>query len=383
MSVLTRELAQTIVERTMGIIQRNINVMNEKGVIIGSGDTERINQPHDGAVKVIAKKEIVEINTANANENQGTKPGVNLPIYFNKEIVGVVGITGEPSEVRGFGLLIKMTAEMILEQAFLIEQIQWDQRLKEEVVYQLIRSDEITDPFFNQRAATLELDLTIPRIAILVEFRQTANEQMIRTTRQKIISTLGSLKEKEDLIASIQTNQIVLLKNVRLKNGKWEKEFLLNQLNAWIQPFQQQMDLKLSIGSFYDHYRDLSLSFNEAKKALEVGSILYPEQDIYCYDQMGFPILISQLPDVKKHPFIGHYKTILDNDKNGELRQSLVTFIETNGEIHKTAERLFIHRNTLHYRLDKIKELTGVDPKKLNGLIELYTSMLLYILKKY
>lgn len=383
LKLLTRELAQKIVERTMGIINRNINVMNEKGIIIGSGDSSRINQVHDGAVEVIERGNIVEIDEEEAQFIKGAKPGVNLPIYFKNKIVGVVGITGKPEEVRGFGLLIKMAAEMILEQAFLMEQIQWDERLKEEILHQLITGEITSDPWFKERAKTLSIDLDVPRVAVILELRSNSlTEETMSNKKKKVLAILKSLIEPDDLLTLVYTNEIILLKKIRLKGMDWDKNHLLHQLNVWKSRLYHsaKVKLKIGIGTYYQDFKRLSQSYDEAKKTLKVGLTLYPDEDIYWYQEMGFPILIQQISNMNNHPLLELYKKILSKDKKGELQQTLKVFIEENGEINKTTERLFIHRNTLHYRLDKIKEITGKDPKKLNELIELYTSMLIYIL---
>ncbi|TCS84200.1 sugar diacid recognition domain-containing protein [Tepidibacillus fermentans] len=384
MKLLTRELAQKIVERTMGIINRNINVMNEKGIIIGSGDSSRINQVHAGAVAVIERGDIVEIDEEEAQFLKGAKPGVNLPIYFKNEIVGVVGITGKPEKVRGFGLLIKMAAEMILDQAFLMEQIQWDERLKEEILHQLITGENTSDPWFKERAKTLGIDLDVPRIVVILELRSNSlTEEALSKKRKKVVSILKSLIEPEDLLTLAYTTEIILLKKIRLKGLETDKDHLFQQLNVWKSRLYHsaKVKIKIGIGTYYQDFKELAQSYDEAKKTLKVGLTLYPDQDIYWYNEMGFPILIQQISAMNNHPLLEHFKKIVYRDKKGELQQTLKVFIEENGEINKTAERLFIHRNTLHYRLDKMKEITGKDPKKLNELIELYTSMLIHTLR--
>jgi len=375
LSLLTRELAQKIVERTMNIINRNINVMNEKGMIIGSGDQKRINQVHEGAVAAIEQKRVVEINEEEAKYIKGAKPGLNLPIYFKNEIIGVIGITGHPDEIRGFGLLIKMAAEMILEQAFLVEQIQWDQRLKEEMLYQIISGEGTTDPWFVERAKTLGINLEVPRIAVIIELDS--------LKRQNALFVLQGLIDSDDLMAIAYTTEIILLKKIHPKRSDWDKDQLLNHLQVWRNKLMDSInvEIKFGIGTYYKNFRNLAQSYNEGKNALEVGKILFAEQDFYWYENMGFPVLIQQILNVENHPFRQHFLSLYKNDKKGELQETLKVYIEENGEINRTAERLYIHRNTLHYRLGKIKEITGKDPKKINELIELYTSMLISLLK--
>src|SRR4051812_14949332 len=138
MRFLDQSLATEIVNRTMKIIKRNINVMNENGVIIGSGDQTRIDSFHEGAIRVIETQSGFEISELEAEQLHGVKAGINLPINDHDKVVGVIGITGPPDEIRNYGELVKMAAEMILQQAILIDEMQWDERLKEELTMQML-----------------------------------------------------------------------------------------------------------------------------------------------------------------------------------------------------------------------------------------------------
>nr|MDH3152713.1 sugar diacid recognition domain-containing protein [Bacillus licheniformis] len=110
MNYLSKELAEEIVERTMSIIRHNINMMDENGVIIASGDRSRIGDEHAGAKDALAAEKVISITPEECSALTGTKPGVNLPIVFHDEIIGVIGITGPPSEVSRYGELVKMAA---------------------------------------------------------------------------------------------------------------------------------------------------------------------------------------------------------------------------------------------------------------------------------
>ena len=115
MITLDTRLAQEIVTRTMKIIPFNVNVMDARGTIIGSGERSRIGELHAGAQLAIAQKRTVEVDTGAMRAMAGARPGVNLLLTVRGEICGVVGLTGDPEAVRQFGELVRMTAEMILE----------------------------------------------------------------------------------------------------------------------------------------------------------------------------------------------------------------------------------------------------------------------------
>ncbi len=126
---LDTKMAQDIVARTMRIIDTNINVMDARGRIIGSGDRERIGELHEGALLVLSQGRVVDIDDAVARHLHGVRQGINLPLRLEGEIVGVIGLTGEPENLRKYGELVCMTAEMMLEQSRLMHLLAQDSRL--------------------------------------------------------------------------------------------------------------------------------------------------------------------------------------------------------------------------------------------------------------
>ncbi|WP_366544450.1 sugar diacid recognition domain-containing protein, partial [Salmonella enterica] len=93
----------------------------------------------------LKENRIVEIDSATANQLKGVRSGINLPISFHEQLIGVVGITGEPEEVRAYAELVKMAAELVIEHMVLIEQRQWDKRYREELINQLILRENSTE----------------------------------------------------------------------------------------------------------------------------------------------------------------------------------------------------------------------------------------------
>ena len=114
---LNDTLARQIVSRAMKILSFSVNVMDERGLIIASGNPERLHQRHEGAVLALTENRVVEISDATARQLKGVRPGINLPIAYQGELLGVIGISGDPDIVRAYAELVRMTAELILEQA--------------------------------------------------------------------------------------------------------------------------------------------------------------------------------------------------------------------------------------------------------------------------
>jgi carbohydrate diacid regulator len=113
---LDHDLAQDIVDRAMAILPCNVNVMDSQGLILGSGEPERINTRHEGAQLVLANGRVVEIDAPTAKHLKGVQPGINLPLMLDQRLIGVLGITGEPEQLRTYAELVRMTAEMLVSQ---------------------------------------------------------------------------------------------------------------------------------------------------------------------------------------------------------------------------------------------------------------------------
>ncbi len=372
MQFLTYELAQEIVERTMKIINHNINVMNDEGIIIGSGDDGRVNQLHDGALFVLNQGKSFEIDKSTASSMTGTKPGINLPIHFNNQIVGVIGITGEPEQIRNYAQLVKMAAELVLEQSLLLERVQWKQRLQSEIVNRLISEKELSEEWINERAQFLGVDLDQPRIAIVLE--QPDNTEL---KIQELIRSVQFELEKNDLIGVTFNNEIVILKAVAIKSDENESASLVNRLLK-----ASGGKIQIGIGSMAESKKEIITSYQQAKRAIFVGSKLQPNQSQYDYKDYYLEIMLEKLSqDNQERKMFSFYQKMIVEGKKGELVQTFKAYIKENGELNKVAESLFIHRNTLRYRLEKITELTGKDPRNIMDLIELYIAMLINDMK--
>ncbi|KAA9030632.1 sugar diacid recognition domain-containing protein [Niallia endozanthoxylica] len=368
MRFLNQSLAQEIVNRTMKIINRNINVMNEKGVIIGSGDKKRIDSIHEGAVRVIETKSGFEISESDAEQLHGVKAGINLPINFHDKVVGVIGITGPPDEIRNYGELVKMAAEMILQQAILIDEMQWDERLKEELTIQLLNGTKNLNSLYFERVKRVGINLDIPRVAVI----------LAADNISKGYKWIREKRESDDLYV-MYSDHIILLKKIDLQGNQWVYSKTLKQIDNWILGLEKshQLHYKMAIGNYHPGIEGISESYREAVYTLSVGNKIDPHKAIYCYGDYKLPVFLARANQLGIGEQIGpYYQQIKDHDKKGELLETLLAYVEENGDMNKVAGRLFIHRNTLRYRLERITELTKKDPRKVKDLLELYLSIL-------
>ncbi|MBW8182320.1 sugar diacid recognition domain-containing protein [Shewanella nanhaiensis] len=379
MYFLDPSLAQQIVERTMKIIVHNINVMNAQGVILGSGEGHRIGSTHEGALLAISQNRTVEINAASADTLHGVKAGINLPLHHQGEIIGVIGITGDPKRLNSYGELLKMTAELIVEQANSLELAQWQYRQKEEFILQLIKSTEELTPHLIDWASQLGIDIYAPRVAAIIQVQGDKEQISANSILKKVLNLLES-PSRGNLVAMTSMTELVILKPAFLNGKQWDPQLESQRIDQLLSrlPLEMNARLKISLGHFFVKPADISRSYQTAKETLALGMQLSPDQNKYLYDDYSLRVLLSTLKDDwRGEELVTPFQTLIDADKKGQLNKTLTAYLTHFGDQQKCANALFIHRNTLRYRLDKIQQITGVDIQQLDGLLQLYLGQVL------
>lgn len=374
---LDEKMAQAIVSRTMAIIDTNINVMDAHGRIIGSGDNERLGELHEGALLVLSQGRVVDIDRSVVRHLHGVRQGVNLPLRIENEIVGVIGLTGEPESLRKYGELVCMTAEMMLEQSRLMHLLAQDTRLREELVMNLIHAEAPT-PALNEWALRLGIDLNQPRVAIVVEVDsgQLGVDSAMDELQQ--LQNAFTLPDKNNLVAIMSLTEIVVLKPALNASGRWDIEYHRRQIEQIIKRQQQngQLQFRIALGNYFTGPGNIARSYRTAHTTMMVGKQHTPESRAYFYQNLMLPVLLDSLrggwqANELSRP-LAKLKAI---DNNGRLRHTLHMWFRHDVQPLATSKALFIHRNTLEYRLNRISEVTGLDLGNFNDRLLLYIAL--------
>ncbi|AIN20335.1 CdaR family transcriptional regulator [Yersinia mollaretii] len=374
---LDPRLAQEIVTRTMKIIDTNINVMDGKGRIIGSGDEERLGELHEGALLSLSHGRIVDIDDAVARQLHGVRPGINLPLRLEGEIVGVIGLTGNPGQLRQYGELVCMAAEMMMEQARLVHLLAQDSRLREELVLNLIRTEEIS-PALIEWAQRLGVDINEPRVVAVVDVDSGQLSVDSAMSELQELQTLLTTPERNNLIAIVSLTEMVVLKPALNSHGRWDAidhrrrmELLLSRMTE-----RGRLRVRLSLGNFFTGPGSIARSYRTARTTMAVGKQRLPEQRSYYYQDLVLPVLLDSLRGGwQANELALPLAKLRAMDSNGLLRRTLACWFRHNVQPTATAKALFIHRNTLEYRLNRISELTGLDLANFDDRLLLYVAL--------
>ena len=205
------------------------------------------------------------------------------------------------------------------------------------------------------RAKKLHIDINVRRVVFVIE---TKNEN--DTNALETVKGLFSSKAK-DFITAVDEKNIILVKE--LKPGEtyddMEKtaKIIQDMLNT-----EAMTKVHVAYGTIVHEIKEVSRSYKEAKMALDVGKIFYSDKNVVAYNNLGIGRLIYQLPMSLCRMFI---KEIFDGKSPEDLDDETLTtinkFFENNLNVSETSRQLYIHRNTLVYRLDKLQKSTGLD----------------------
>ncbi|EFM20514.1 MULTISPECIES: CdaR family transcriptional regulator [unclassified Pantoea] len=374
---LDARLAQDIVARTMKIIDSNVNVMDARGRIIGSGDRERIGELHEGALLVLSQGRVVDIDEAVAKHLHGVRPGINLPLRIDGDIVGVIGLTGEPLTLRHYGELVCMTAEMMLEQARLLHMLAQDSRLREELVLNLIRSDTLS-PQLTEWAQRLGIDLNQPRVVAVLEVDsgQLGVDSAMSELQQ--LQTLLTTPERDNLIAIVSLTEMVVLKPALNGHGRYDQEDHRRRVEQLLQRMKESghLRMRIALGNFFTGPGSIARSYRTARTTMMVGKQRMPELRSYFYQDLVLPVLLDSLRGGwQANELARPLAKLKSMDNNGLLRRTLIAWFTHNVQPSATARALFIHRNTLEYRLNRISELTGLNLGHFDDRLLLYVAL--------
>ena len=184
----------------------------------------------------------------------------------------------------------------------------------------------------------------------------------------EIVRSIFPAKTK-DFVTAVDEHSIILVKELREKETMDEIEKIAKMISDTLST-ELNVKVYISIGTVVSDLKDVSRSYKEAKMALEVGKIFENEKLIVNYEKLGIGRLIYQLPLSLCKMFIKevlHGLTMDDFDE--ETLATVNKFFENNLNVSETSRQLYIHRNTLVYRLDKLQKMTGLDLRNFDDAI--------------
>jgi len=353
---LDHDLAQEIVDRTMAILPSNVNVMDSQGLILGSGEPGRINTRHEGAQLVLANGRVVEIDQQTARQLKGVQPGINLPLMHDDQLIGVLGITGDPESLRTYAALVRMAAEMLVSQRHQQAEQQWRKRRCDDVLA-LLLAEQSESPRLLDEARQLGLKPDLSRAPYLFELGE----------GQTAIALAAWLSARYPDSWCVSPAPLYLLW-CRPATVAVDAARLLEKLAAlgWAV-------LRVALGGPAEKLAGLRRGYRQVSDLLAYGRDVLPHTRLLPLTRYRLPAMLWRYrSEDGLDELLQPLHKILAEDANGQLLATLRSWCEHEGQSQACAHALGIHRNSLRYRMDRIAELSGLDPSTLSGMLNLY-----------
>ena len=206
----------------------------------------------------------------------------------------------------------------------------------------------------HNRASKLHIPSSAPRSAFIIETPAGSCNDALETVK-------NIFQSEDDFVTTIDENNIILIKRIPVKQ---HNKYINDISNTLIDMINSEVMVKVRVasGTVVNDLSELSHSYKEAKMSLDVGRIFYPERNVITYSSLGIGRLIYQIPISLCKMFIKEiFGDELPDIFEEETLSTINKFFSNNLNVSETSRQLYLHRNTLVYRLEKIQKSTGLD----------------------
>lgn len=336
------EIFQPVLDQMRSVTHKTMGVVNNTSVLVSYvgepiGDDEAYGM----------------ISSATANGRPFISNGYSCVAIGAKNIMEfVVYVKGTESEDQKICTLISISiANLQLHCADRYDKASY---LKNVLLGNVLPGDII------MRSGELQLDVDVPRTVFIVQ---------IPGNETGVIQLLQNMFPEQDFIINIDNKNIVIIKSLPAEDSE---DFINETALSIVDTISSELLLTVyvGIGTPVKSINDIAHSYSEARLAIEIGRVFEADKYILSYGELGIGRLIYQLPSKLCELFLNEIfqKEGLEA-LDEETMQTIDKFFENNLNVSETSRQLFVHRNTLVYRLDKIERLTGLDLRKFDDAV--------------
>ena len=247
---------------------------------------------------------------------------------------------------------------------------------KDNFVKNLLLDNLLLVDIYN-RAKKLHIEVGVRRVVFLIESNETIDVQAQDALKEFFSS------ESNDFVTAVDEKNTIVVKELQAEDGYEEVQkiaaSMLDMLSSEV-----MLSTRVAYGTIVNEIKEVSRSYKEAKMALEVGKIFFVDRKIVAYNALGIGRLIYQLPIPLCKMFIKEiFVDVSPDDFDEETLETISKFFENNLNVSETSRQLFIHRNTLVYRLDKLDRATGLDLRVFDDAITFQIALMVVKYMKY
>lgn len=356
--MISNQILQNTIDGLKGITQVDIGILDLDGNII----TSTFSTAESFEAQVVAF-----VNSpADSQEIQGNN---YFKVYDDYQVEYVLLVKGDSESTHMVGKIAVFQIKNLL--------VAYKERFdKDNFIKNLLLDNLLLVDIYN-RAKKLHIDTEVRRVAYIIETKHDKDNNALDSIRR-----LNGNNSK-DFVTAVDEKSTIVVKELDAKDSAAELVKIAENLKATLIE-EGEKDVLIAYGTIVDDIREVSKSYKEAKLALDVGKIFFEEKSIIAYNSLGIGRLIYQLPLPLCKMFI---KEIFEGKSPDEFDEETLTtinkFFENNLNVSETSRQLYIHRNTLVYRLDKLQKSTRLDLRVFEDAITFKIALMVVKYMKY
>ena len=356
--MISNQVLQTTIDGLKNITRIDICVMDTEGKALAT----TINNVEEYEDAVMAFVE----SPADSQVLQGYQ---FFKVFDDHQLEYVILAKGDSDDVYMVGKLAAFQIQNLL--------VAYKERYdKDNFIKNLLLDNLLLVDIYN-RAKKLHIETSVNRVVFLIETKDEKDSNALETVKGLFAG------KSRDFITQVDEKNIILVKELKEEEGYEDMEktanVILDMLNT-----EAMISVHVSFGTIVNEIKDVSRSYKEAKMALDVGKIFYSDQNVIAYSSLGIGRLIYQLPMPLCKMFIGEiFGENTPDDFDDETIATINKFFENSLNVSETSRQLYIHRNTLVYRLDKLEKSTGLDLRVFDDAITFKIALMVVKYMKY
>ena len=334
--MISNQILQNTIEGLKGITRIDFCVMDTDGKSLASTFTEQENY----------EDEIVSFVESPA-DSQVVQGYQFFKIFDEHQLEYILLVNGGSDDVYMVGKIAAFQIQNLL--------IAYKERFdKDNFIKNLLLDNLLLVDIYN-RAKKLHIDTEVRRVIFIIETKHEKDSNALDNVR----NLLGN--RTKDFVTAVDEKNIIVVKELEPNDGHVELEKIAQNLYNLLTE-EGEEGVLIAYGTIVNDIKEVSKSYKEAKLALDVGKIFFSERNVIAYSALGIGRLIYQLPIPLCKMFIREiFEGKSPDDFDEETLTTINKFFENNLNVSETSRQLYIHRNTLVYRLDKLQKSTGLD----------------------
>ena len=335
--MISNQILQNTIDGLKGIARVDFCVLDTEGKELAA----TFDSPQDRSDAVLSFVE----SPADSQVIQGCQ---FFKIFDEQRLEYVLLADGDTEDVYMLGKIAAFQIQSLL--------VAYKERFdKDNFIKNLLLDNLLLVDIYN-RAKKLHIATEVKRVIFIIETSHERDNAALENVR----SLLGG--KSKDFITAVDEKNIIVVKELTDKDGNKELEKMAQEMLDTLRNEGGEEQIRIAYGTIVGDIKEVSKSYKEAKLALDVGKIFFDEKDIVAFTTLGIGRLIYQLPIPLCKMFIKEiFEGKSPDDFDEETLTTINKFFENSLNVSETSRQLYIHRNTLVYRLDKLQKSTGLD----------------------